>query len=96
MADVESGTYVVSRELSVVEVEEVCSEVDIALAEALACLDFLGHLSTGDSGRAVLDAHVALVRVADAIEGLKTSCARAAAAYPSRRPPPAGLRFSSK
>jgi hypothetical protein len=85
MADVESGTHKISRGLSVLEVEGACGDVDIALAEALACLDFLAQLATGDSGRAVVDAQVALLRIAAAVGELKISCERAAGAYPSSR-----------
>ena len=85
MEDAESGTHRVARGPSVLEVEWACGEADIALAEALACLDFLAPLATGDPGRAVVDAQAALVRVAAAIGELKVCCERADAAYPNRR-----------
>jgi hypothetical protein len=87
MVDFESGTHEVSRGLSVLQVEEACSEVDVALAEAAACLDFLGRLALDDddSARAVTDARIALVGVSAAIETLRAGCERVRTA-PTWRP----------
>jgi hypothetical protein len=87
MVDAESGTHEVSRGLSVLQIEEACSEMDVSLAEAAACLDFLGRvaLEDDDSERAVADARIALVRITDAIERLRTGCMRVRTA-PTWRP----------
>jgi hypothetical protein len=77
MTDVESGTQEVSRALPVAEVEGACNQIDLALAAALVCLDFLRELTTGVSHVAVNDAGAALQRVNAAVEGLRRSCARA-------------------
>ena len=87
MVDAESGTHEVSRGVSVLQVEEACSEVNVALAEAAACLDFLGlaALDDDDSSRAISDARIALVRITDAIETLRFGCQRVRTA-PTWRP----------
>jgi hypothetical protein len=87
MVDAESGTHEVSRGVSVLQVEEACGEVDVALAEAAACLDFLGQvaLDHDDSARAVTDARIALVRVSAAIESLRSRCEQVRTA-PTWRP----------
>jgi hypothetical protein len=87
MVDAESGTHEVSRGLSVLQVEEACGDVDVALAEATACLDFLGQIAIddADSTRAVTEARVALVRISAAIEALRSSCTRVRTA-PTWRP----------
>lgn len=79
MADAESGTQEVSRGLAVSEVENVCNQIDVALASAFVCLDFLQEATTGVAHVAVVDAEAALRRVNAAVEALRRGCVRAAA-----------------
>jgi hypothetical protein len=78
MANVESGTYEVSRGLSALELEEACKEVERALAEAVACLYFLAELTTGEPANAVSDAHLALLRIRNVVDGLREGYPHAA------------------
>ena len=78
MADVESGTQEVSRALPVAEVESACNQIDLALAAALVCLEFLREQTTGVSHVAVNDAGAALQRVNAAVEALRRGVSRAA------------------
>ena len=89
MVDAESGTHEIPRGLSVLQIEEACSEVDVALAEAAACSGIflgLGALDDDDSSRAVSDARIALVRITDAIETLRSSCMSGVRTAPTWRP----------
>ena len=76
MADVESGTQEVSRSALAGEVESACNQIDLALASALVCLNFLGENTTGVSHVAVTDAEAALRRVDAVIEGLRRTIGR--------------------
>jgi hypothetical protein len=77
MADVESGTQEVSRVLPAAEVESACNQIDLALAAAFVCLEFLREQTSGVAHVAVNDAAAALERVNSAVDGLRASCARA-------------------
>ncbi len=77
MADAESGTQEASRGLLVTEVEDACNQIDVALAAAFVCLDFLQEATTGVAHVAVSDAEAALRRVNATIDTLRRSCARA-------------------
>ena len=79
MADVESGTQEVSRNPLAGEVETACNQIDLALASALVCLDFLGENTTGVSHVAVTDAEAALRRVDAVVETLRRAVARPSA-----------------
>jgi hypothetical protein len=80
MADVESGTQEVSRNPLAGEIENACNQIDLALASALVCLNFLGENTTGVSHVAVSDAEAALQRVDAVVEVLRRALARTAAA----------------
>ena len=86
MPDNGSGTHEVARGVPVVEVEGPCERVSLALAEAVACLDYLARVSTGDPERAVTDAQLAMYRIGAAVEELRASCLRAADQEKAARP----------
>jgi hypothetical protein len=71
MAVDQSGTFKLSRGTSAGDVETACSEMERALAEAVACLYFLSELTTGESATAVSNAHLALLRIRDVVDGLR-------------------------
>jgi hypothetical protein len=76
MGNVESGTHAVSRGTIVAEVESGCAEIELAVAEAGVCLQFLGEFTTGVSHVAVKDAVAALDRVSVVIEALRRDFTR--------------------
>jgi len=72
----ESGSFRASPTLSAAEVEGVCSEVDLATAEIRLCLEFLVAVSTGESWKAVIDAHRSLYRIQTLVDDLAKRCER--------------------
>jgi hypothetical protein len=72
-----SGTFPVARGPATLDVERACNEVDLALAEAAVCLDFLAEVTSGESEWAVSDAQIALQRIGASVDRLRETCARA-------------------
>lgn len=81
----ESATVRVPAGLTIEDVDAVCSEANLVLAEARVCLDWLAQSSTeGDSAKAIADATDAVRRIGTLVDDLARRCAKAAKSEQSR------------
>jgi hypothetical protein len=82
----ESATMRTARHLTIEEVDAVCSEASLVLAEARVCLDSLAQSPSADPGsaKAVADASDAIRRLDTLVEDLARRCDKAAKADRAR------------
>ena len=81
----ESATLRVPYSLTIGDVDAVCSEANLVLAEARVCLDWLAQARPDESSaKAVSDARDAMRRLGALIEDLGRRCAKASKSEQSR------------
>jgi hypothetical protein len=76
MVEIESGTHQVASGLSLVSVEVAFREIDGAAVVIDECLEFLSHLTAGESRYAVTDAQIALARIREIVDEARGHAAR--------------------
>ena len=84
-----SGTHQATTAVSAAQVEGACSEVDLVVAQASLCLEFLFQVTDGEAWKAVADAQRSLDRIHRIVDELAKRCARATKRAANPPPPSA-------